>query len=210
MSAADLVAQLAAAGTPPELLAAVAQELFAGEIERKALEVRRKHERERKARSRAVTGQGGTDAEVTDKGSLEVSPAPLPKPSKTTPLSPPKSKGVETPDWMPPDEWAAFKEMRRKMRSVPFTETAERGIIGDIARAKAEGHCPAKLLMKAVKNGHRGIFPDETTKAPKGSKVQMTAQQFRERAEWFVKHGQPDKAEEYRQQAIAIENRRAA
>jgi hypothetical protein len=61
MSAADLVAQLAAAGTPPELLAAVAQELFCGEAERRALADRRKSERDRKAnqrsKSREVTGQ---------------------------------------------------------------------------------------------------------------------------------------------------------
>ncbi len=56
MSAADLVAQLAEAGTPPSLLAAVAQELFAGEAERAALAERRRNERERKARSRDITG----------------------------------------------------------------------------------------------------------------------------------------------------------
>jgi hypothetical protein len=70
VSAADLVAQLAAAGTPPELLAAVAQELFCGEAERKALADRRRGERERKAnqriRSREVTGHA---VKSGDKGS---------------------------------------------------------------------------------------------------------------------------------------------
>jgi hypothetical protein len=60
MSAAALVAQLAEAGTPPELLAAVAQELFTAEAERKALAARRQNERERKARSRDNTGRNGT------------------------------------------------------------------------------------------------------------------------------------------------------
>jgi hypothetical protein len=62
MSASDLVAQLAAVGTPPELLAAVAKELFTAEVNLVALETRRSNERARKAeqrhgKSREVTGQ---------------------------------------------------------------------------------------------------------------------------------------------------------
>lgn len=69
--AAALVAQLAAAGTPPELLAAVAKELFLGEAERQALADRRANERNRKARSRAVTGQDVTDADDAGRVSLD-------------------------------------------------------------------------------------------------------------------------------------------
>ena len=76
MSASDLVAQLAVAGTPPELLAAVAKELFAAEHERAALADRRRNERERKARSRDVTGQDVTPCDV---------PADLPAPNKSPP-----------------------------------------------------------------------------------------------------------------------------
>lgn len=110
MTAAELVARLAGEGIDPTLLAEVAQELFAGEIERKALESRRKNERERKARSRSVTGQDGTDAEVTDKGSPDVSPqTPLPNPFKTAPLSPPKNRGTRLPaDWKPNEIDVAF------------------------------------------------------------------------------------------------------
>jgi hypothetical protein len=56
VSAAALVAQLVAAGTPPELLAAVAQELFMAEAERAALAERRKNERERTLRYRERGG----------------------------------------------------------------------------------------------------------------------------------------------------------
>jgi hypothetical protein len=63
MSAAALVARLAQEGIDPSLLADVAQELFAAEIERKALADRRQNERERKARSRDRTGHSGTGRE---------------------------------------------------------------------------------------------------------------------------------------------------
>jgi hypothetical protein len=122
----------------------------------------------------------------------------------------PKSKGVEVPDWMPAEPWAAFKEMRRKMRGVPFTETAERTVIGKIATLKAEGHDPAKLLTKAVERGHRTVFEDETTRGGKNGKVELSPQQLRERAEWFVRHGQPDRADECRQRAIQLEQRTTA
>jgi hypothetical protein len=48
-AAADLVAQLAKAGTPPELLAAVAEQLFYGEAAQKKIDSRRAKDRERKA-----------------------------------------------------------------------------------------------------------------------------------------------------------------
>jgi hypothetical protein len=63
VSAADLVTRLAQAGVDPALLADVAQELFASEIERKALANRRQGERERKARSRDGTGRHGKSRE---------------------------------------------------------------------------------------------------------------------------------------------------
>ena len=212
MSASDLVARLAQEGIDPTLLSEVAEALFTGEIEARKLEERRSNDRNRKRdqRSRDVTGQDVTSEDVTDKGSPEVSPqTPLPNPSKTAPLSPPKSKGVDVPDWMPLPEWGAFKEMRRKMRSVPFTETAERTVIARIAKLKADGHDPAKLLLKAVERGHRTVFEDESTKVGP-AKREPTAQELRERAEWFIKHGRPDDAEECRRKAIALEQRRAA
>jgi DNA-binding transcriptional regulator YhcF (GntR family) len=71
---------------------------------------------------------------------------------------------VDLPEWLPAEPWAAFKKMRKAMK-VPFTDDAERGIIADLDALRGEGHCPTKLLMKAVKRGWRGVFPDEDTKA---------------------------------------------
>ena len=42
------------------------------------------------------------------------------------------------------------------------------------------------------------------------AKLELTAQQLRERAEWFIRHGQPENADECRKKAIALEQRQAA
>jgi hypothetical protein len=224
MSASDLVAQLATAGTPPELLAAVAKELFEGEIERAALAERRKHERERKARSRSVTGRDVPSQEVTQQGSPEVPPPapPLPNPSNSAPYSPPileekktaigsclkRAYPLELPDWMP-ESFAEFVAMRKRMRNVPFEPGAQRRCVQKLTKLRAEGHDPEKLISKAIENGHRTFFPDDSTRAGPGTK-HMTAQELREKAEWFIRYGMPDRADECRRKAIAIENRAAA
>jgi hypothetical protein len=211
-----LLAKLLEAGTPVDLVAEVASELARAEAASELLEQRRAKDRERKRTSPQISEESVESEEIPEtagtvgKGSLEVSPPapPHPKPSKTAPLSPPKS--VEVPDWMPKTEWEAFKEMRRKMRGIPFTATAERTVIGKVAKLKAEGHDPAKLLSKAVERGHRTVFEDETTRTRGPGKLELSAPELRERAEWFVKHGQPDRADECRRKAISIEQRQPA
>jgi len=167
-SAAELVAQLAEAGTPPQLLAAVAKELFNAETERAALADRRKNERERKARSREVTGQDVTEC---DTPSLEVSPAPLPNPiHDNAPLIPPKKRVKKAafvfhaPEWMPPEPWLAFVAMReRKDRQWPWGLDAANRVVSRLETLRGQGHCPTKLLDKAVMNGWRAPYPGEDT-----------------------------------------------
>lgn len=107
MNASDLVARLAKEGIDPLLLAEVAQELFAGEIERNALAERRKHERERKARSRDITGHNVTERDSAGQAGTpsKVSPqTPLPNSPDNAPLNPPRrGKHLLPDDWtMPP------------------------------------------------------------------------------------------------------------
>lgn len=95
MSASDLVAQLASAGTPPELLAAVAKELFTAEASLAALESRRKNERERKAgqraKSRVVTGHNGT-ARDTPPNDRDILTPPVPPQVISDEITPPIQK----------------------------------------------------------------------------------------------------------------------
>lgn len=100
MTAAELVAQLATAGTPPELLAAVAEQLFHGEAAQKKIDSRRAKDRERKAvpqNSEEIHGtprNSTNGAEFQNGSSSEVSPAPLPNSISISPTPP---KGVVTP-----------------------------------------------------------------------------------------------------------------
>lgn len=191
-SAAALVAQLAEAGTPPQLLAAVAQALFKAETETAALEARRANDRARQARrhvnSREVTGD---DVKPCDP-SLEVFPPP-PFPNSNQdipPLSPPKkSKGrrskfeFQPPEWMPPEPWQAFVDHRQAMRNIPFTAAAAQGVVDKIEGLRADGHCPAKLLSKAVMHGWRTVFDAEDTKGYSARDGPIDMDEYRDRLE---------------------------
>jgi len=107
-TAADLVALMAEAGTPPELLAAVAQRLFAGETAQEAIDARRANDRDRKARkSREVTGTDVTDAEITNSPfpltpPLKVSPDPFKITPPISPIPTTESRGCRLrDDWKP-------------------------------------------------------------------------------------------------------------
>lgn len=106
---------------------------------------------------------------------------------------------VALADWVPVEPWEAFKRMRRLMK-VPFTPEAERGILGDLERLRAEGHCPAKVLEKAVKRGWRGVFGDDDTKAafPAKQTVAMTPEQAEARAAQYDQWNMKDEARELR------------
>jgi hypothetical protein len=218
MSAA-LLARLIEAGTPAALVGEVAMELAKAQAVADILEQRKAKDRERKRLPR-TSAESEETAEIQEQGFPEVSPPapPLPNPSNTAPLSPPiqeeklravgsclkKAYQVEIPDWMP-ESFAEFRAMRKRMRNVPFEPGAERRCIAKLTRLRGEGHDPEKLLSKAIENGHRTFFPDETTRATTSGKVELTAQELRERAEWFIRHGQPDRADECRRKAIEKE-----
>jgi hypothetical protein len=96
--AANLVAQLAAAGTPPELLAAVAEQLFAGQTAQAVIDGRKAKDRERKAVPRNSEEIHGTPRNSMN-GAETLSPQspPLktpPDPLKNTPPLTPQSEGV--------------------------------------------------------------------------------------------------------------------
>lgn len=136
---------------------------------------------------------------------LHPTPAAVaPKPSKNR-KEPSKFSAIELPEWMPADEWAAFVEMRKAMRSVPFTEAAKKGIIGDLAKLRSEGHDPAKVLMKAVKHGWRALFASDDTKGT----VKLTAAEqianLKKSIEFYSKHGRQDDVRDCRRKIDVLE-----
>jgi hypothetical protein len=93
-----------------------------------------------------------------------------------------KKEKIALPGWLPETEYLAFRKMRKAMR-VPYTDDAERGIIADLERLRAEGHDLKKVLMKAVKRSWRGVFGDDDTLATGDQKRELTAQEWRDLAE---------------------------
>lgn len=217
-SAAALVAQLAEAGTPPQLLAAVAQALFKAETETAALEARRANDRARQARrhvsSREVTCDDVKPCDPSLNG-FPPTPLSLVPNQENPPLSPRKRRQKaaltfpEPPDWMPFEPWAAFCQLRKGMEpKVPWSPDACERVIAKIDRLRGEGHCPTKLLDKAVENSHRTVFPGDDTKAvgtngSTGPPRPLTTDELRRAIQFNEDQGNTEKAKAYRYQLEA-------
>jgi hypothetical protein len=92
---AELITKLIEAGTPAALVAEVAMVLGRAQADRDALEQRRTHERDRKARSREVTGQNVTERDGAETLSPQSPPLKTPPdPLKNTPPLTPQSEDV--------------------------------------------------------------------------------------------------------------------
>jgi hypothetical protein len=74
-----------------------------------------------------------------------------------------KKEYISIPEWMPLNEWEAFKQMRVKAKK-PMTPYAERLVIGKLEKFKQKGHDPAYLLNQSTINNWQDIYE------PKGDK----------------------------------------
>lgn len=174
--------QMADAGAPMAaivLAVRAIEERDQADAERRAKAAERKrNERERRRLEREELKRQSRDSHATVTGLsgdpyLDGSPpSPLLNPNQViTPLSPPKkAKGkrskleFEPPDWVPLEPWQAFVEHRQAMRSIPFTAAAAQGVVSKMDDLRGQGHCPEKLLRKAVMHGWRTVFEAEDTK----------------------------------------------
>ena len=82
---ADLLQRLIESGTPAALVAEVALEFGRAQVEREILAKRRQSERDRKARSRSVTGSHVTERDTADNPSLDKEIPPRP-PKEINPI----------------------------------------------------------------------------------------------------------------------------
>lgn len=63
------------------------------------------------------------------------------------------------PEWIDPDVWQGFEEMRRKIRK-PLTDYARRLIVRQLERIWREyHHPPAEVLEQSIMLGYQGVFP---------------------------------------------------
>jgi hypothetical protein len=81
------------------------------------------------------------------------------KPPKASP-SPPGGGSFAPPDWVDPEVWTGFAQMRQRQRC-PLTERAANLTIRALERLRQEGHDPNAVLDQSTQKGWRGVFPIE-------------------------------------------------
>ncbi|MHC5536682.1 hypothetical protein ACYOEI_00225 [Singulisphaera rosea] len=93
------------------------------------------------------------------------------------------------PDWLPGEEWAAFKQMRQKLRS-PLTQAAEKLAIRDLDSLRQLGHDPKAVLEQSILRSWRGLFAlkgETNQKGPNhGKHSKFADQDYRAGADGFV------------------------
>lgn len=62
------------------------------------------------------------------------------------------------PEWVPPDDWRAFDEHRRKAKK-PMTDRARQLVVMELDKLRKLGHDPAAVLQQSVRRGWLDVFP---------------------------------------------------
>jgi hypothetical protein len=70
---------------------------------------------------------------------------------------------VFLPDWINPETWASFKEIR-EAKDKPLTKGAVEQIVRKLEKFKDEGHDPDELLCTAIEHGWLSVYPPKKNK----------------------------------------------
>lgn len=79
------------------------------------------------------------------------------KAKKNPPLNPPRGK-CDIPDWINPNDWNDWVELRRKSKK-PLTDRASELAVQKLQAFKDEGVDPNLILQQSILNGWQGLFP---------------------------------------------------
>ena len=64
------------------------------------------------------------------------------------------------PSWLDLEAWAAFREMRlAKGKRAPYTQAAERRVLFELDRLRAQGHPSGQVLWQSVVAGWSSVYP---------------------------------------------------
>ena len=63
----------------------------------------------------------------------------------------------DVPSWIPSEPWAAYEEMRQRIRK-PMTNRARELTICDLEKLHKSGCDPGSVLLQSVKNSWQGVF----------------------------------------------------
>lgn len=71
---------------------------------------------------------------------------------------------IKLPEWIDPEIWRAFEEMRKKVRK-PLTDYARKLAISKLEQIYREhGHHPSDVLEQSILNGWQGLWPVSQTR----------------------------------------------
>jgi len=90
-------------------------------------------------------------------------PSPSPSPSKDNKRKDRQNpvttvKKFILPEWIKPETWSAYEEMR-KLKKKPMTYRARELVIIELLKLKAKGHEPNECLNQSIRNGWTDVYP---------------------------------------------------
>jgi hypothetical protein len=74
---------------------------------------------------------------------------------KTTPKAAPSA--FVLPDWINPETWSHFEEMRQKMRK-PMTDRARRDIVARLDKLRTDGQDVEAMLAQSIRKSWQDVF----------------------------------------------------
>jgi hypothetical protein len=80
---------------------------------------------------------------------------------KQSPPNPPgggNGISIVLPEWIDPENWAAFLQFRTEIKK-PVSNTAAKRIFNQLEKWKIQGMCPNEVLNRSIMNRWQGIFP---------------------------------------------------
>lgn len=86
----------------------------------------------------------------------------------------PRVAAFVLPDWIDPQAWNAYEEMRNKKRS-PMTDHARELAVQKLAGFKEKGHSPRSVLDNSTLNGWQGLFEPTRGKDEPARRVYVNA-----------------------------------
>ena len=101
--------------------------------------------------SNAISGVGNTQSKV-NKSKVNKSKVNKSKVNKVEDVV------FLLPEWVNPEIWAAFIEIRKKKKAVQ-TPYALKLIMGELERLKEAGNDPDEVLRQSIANSWKGVFP---------------------------------------------------
>jgi hypothetical protein len=92
------------------------------------------------------------------------------------------------PEWVNPEAWRAFEEMRVKIRA-PMTDTARQRTVEKLGVLRDQGHDPLEVLLQSVEHSWRGVFPLRGTTAAQSRAATLEERNRTVGADW-VREGE--------------------